>query len=155
MRARFVSTFLCAATLLGVSSSASAQSLSFGEIVGRIGGTFLGIGMAYTLEITRAPDGPFHKDASDHDLQLAENLGKLLPAGTDLQLAATGFRNLGEFVTTVRVSTNLAIPFDDLKARIVGGGEVSDAIHSLRPDIDGLIEARKARRMARDDLVRS
>jgi len=155
MRAHFVSALLCSATLLSVSSSAAAQSLSFGEIVGRIGGTFLGIGMAYTLEITRAPDGPFHKDASDHDVQLAENLGKLLPAGTDLQLAATGFRNLGEFVTTVRVSTNLAIPFDDLKAKIVGGGEVSDAIQALRPDIDGLIEARRARRMARDDLVRS
>src|SRR5688572_15923062 len=143
MRTRFASAFLCSAILLGVSSSAAAQSLSFGEIVGRIGGTFLGIGMAYTLEITRAPDGPFHKDASDHDVQLAENLGKLLPAGTDLQLAATGFRNLGEFVTTVRVSTNLAIPFDDLKAKIVGGGEVSDAIQALRPDIDGLIEARR------------
>ena len=155
MRARFVSAFLFSATLLGISSSAAAQSLSFGEIVGRIGGTFLGIGMAYTLEVTRAPDGPFHKDASDHDLQLAENLGKLLPAGTDLQVAATGFRNLGEFVTTVRVSTNLAIPFDELKEKIVGGGEVSDAIHSLRPEVDGLIEARKARQMARKDLVRS
>ena len=155
MRARFVSAFLCSVTLLGASSDAAAQSLSFGEIVGRIGGTFFGIGMAYTLEVTRAPDGPFQKDASDHDLQLAENLGKLLPAGTDLQVAATGFRNLGEFVTTVRVSANLAIPFDELKAKVVTGGEVSDAIHSLRPEVDGLIEARKARRMARDDLVRS
>ena len=155
MRAHFVSALLCSATLLAVSPSAAAQSLSFGEIVGRIGGTFLGIGMAYTLEITRAPDGPFHKDASDHDLQLAENLGKLLPAGTDLQLAATGFRNLGEFVTTVRVSSNLAIPFDELKPKVVAGGEVSDAIESLRPEVDGLIEARKARRMARQDLVRS
>jgi len=155
MRARTVSVFLCFATLLGISSSAAAQSLSFGDIIGRIGGTFLGIGMAYTLEITRAPDGPFGKDPSEHDQQLAENLGKLLPAGTDLQAAATGFRNLGEFVTTVRVSTNLEIPFDELKAKIVGGGEVSGAIESLRPELDGLIEARKARRMAREDLVRS
>ena len=107
------------------------------------------------LEITRAPDGPFAKDASEHDQQLAENLGKLLPPGTDLQVAATGFRNLGEFVTTVRVSTNLAIPFDELKEKIVGGGEVSDAIESLRPEVDGLIEARRARQMARGDLVRS
>ena len=155
MRARFVSVLLCFAAPLGVSSSAAAQALSFGEIVGRIGGTFLGIGMAYTLEITRAPDGPFAKDASEHDQQLAENLGKLLPPGTDLQVAATGFRNLGEFVTTVRVSTNLAIPFDELKAKIVGGGEVSNAIESLRPEVDGLIEARRARQMARGDLVRS
>ena len=154
MRARFVSAFLCSVTLLGASSSAAAQSLSFGEIVGRIGGTFFGIGMAYTLEVTRAPDGPFQKGANEHDQELAENLGKLLPAGTDLQVAATGFRNLGEFVTTVRVSSNLAIPFDEIKAKVVTGGEVSDAIESLRPEVDGLIEARKARRMARDDLVR-
>jgi hypothetical protein len=153
MRARFVSAFLCSATLIGASSSAAAQALSFGEIVGRIGGAFLGIGMAYTLEVTRAPDGPFGKDASEHDEKLAENLGKLLPEGTDLRAAATGFRNLGEFVTTVRVSSNLAIPFDELKSKVVAGGEVSDAIHSLRPEVDGLVEARKARRMARQDLV--
>jgi hypothetical protein len=155
MRTRFASAFLCSAILLGVSSSAAAQSLSFGEIVGRIGGTFLGIGMAYTLEVTRAADGPFQKDASEHDEKLAENLGKLLPPGTDLRMAATGFRNLGEFVTTVRISTNLAIPFDELKSKVVAGGEVSDAIESLRPEVDGLIEARKARRMARADLVPS
>ena len=154
-RTRFISAVLCSATLLAVSSSAAAQSLSFGEIVGRIGGTFFGIGMAYTLEVTRAPDGPFGRDASEHDQQLADNLGKLLPPGTDLKVAATGFRNLGEFVTTVRASTNLAIPFDELKQKIVGGGEVSDAIESLRPEVDGLIEARRARQMARGDLVRS
>ena len=155
MGTRFISAFLCSAALLGVSSSAAAQSLSFGEIVGRVGGTFFGIGMAYTLEITRAPDGPFQKDANEQDEKLAENLSKLLPPGTDLRVAATGFRNLGEFVTTVRLSTNLAIPFDELKAKIVAGGHVSDAIESLRPQVDGLIEARRARQMARGDLVRS
>jgi hypothetical protein len=46
--------------------------------------------------------------------KLSENLSKLLPAGTDLQSAASGFKNLGEFVAAVHVSHNLGIPFADL-----------------------------------------
>ena len=148
VRIRFISAVLCSATLLGAGSNAAAQS--FGDVVG----AFFGIGMAYVLETSRAPDGPFQQDASAQDEKLAENLGKLLP-GTDLQAAATGFRNLGEFVTTVRVSTNLDIPFDELKAKVVASGEISAAIESLRPGVDGLVEARKARQMARQDLRKS
>jgi hypothetical protein len=47
--------------------------------------------------------------------QLSSKLTSLLPAGTDLQTAAGGFRNLGQFVATVHVSHNLGIPFDQLK----------------------------------------
>lgn len=128
-------------------SSASAQS--FGDIVGAIAG----IGEASMLEASRAPDTPFRKDARDQDQQLARKLGSLLPPGTDPRAAATGFRNLGEFVTTVRASANLAIPFDRLKARVVAGNDVSDAIEILRPELDGLVEARRARKMAHEDLT--
>ena len=130
-------------------SSASAQS--FGDIAGAI----VGIGEASMLEASRAPDTPFRKDARDQDQELARKLGRLLPPGTDPHAAATGFRNLGEFVTTVRASTNLSIPFDQLKARIVAGNDVSDAIEVLRPGVDGLVEARRARKMAREDLTRA
>ena len=47
--------------------------------------------------------------------QLATKLGGLLPAGTNLQTAASGFKNLGQFVAAVHVSHNLDIPFDQLK----------------------------------------
>ena len=47
--------------------------------------------------------------------QLSSKLSGLLPAGTDLQTAAAGFRNLGQFVAAVHVSHNLGIPFDQLK----------------------------------------
>ena len=152
MRARFVSTCL-SFVLAGACSSAAAQS--FGDILGRVGTAWFGLREAYLLESTRAADGPFLRNASEHDQELAQSLGKLLPPGTDLRAAATGFRNLGEFVTTVRASSNLAIPFDTLKARIVAGNGVSDAIEWLRPEIDGLVEARRARKMARHDLTRS
>jgi len=47
--------------------------------------------------------------------QLSSKLSSLLPVGTDLQIAAAGFRNLGQFVAAVHVSHNLGIPFDQLK----------------------------------------
>ena len=152
MHPRVVSICL-SVMLLCTGSSAFAQS--FGDIFGRLGTAWFGLREAYLLESTRAPDGPFLRDANHHDQKLVENLGKLLPPGTDLRAAAIGFRNLGEFVTTVRVSTNLAIPFDQLKAKVVAGNDVSDAIELLRPEIDGLVEARRARKMAREDLART
>ena len=48
--------------------------------------------------------------------KLASNLENLLPSGTNLQTAAQGFKNLGQFVAAVHVSHNLSIPFDCLKA---------------------------------------
>jgi hypothetical protein len=47
--------------------------------------------------------------------QLASKLSSLLPPGTDLQTAASGFKNLGQFVAAVHVSQNLDIPFAQLK----------------------------------------
>ena len=87
--------------------------------------------------------------------RLADNVAKLLPAGTDVQAAASGFKNLGEFVAAAHVSSNLGIPFADLKAKILGGESLGGAIQALRPEADGLIEARKARARAEDDLARS
>jgi hypothetical protein len=88
------------------------------------------------------------------DPRLAGALAKLLPAGTDLRAEASGFRTLGDFVAAAHVSNNLAIPFADLKAKIVKGDSLGEAIQALRPDTDAQIEARKARAMARDDLAR-
>ncbi|HEX9255994.1 MAG TPA: hypothetical protein VF938_10625, partial [Candidatus Angelobacter sp.] len=39
--------------------------------------------------------------------KLASKLQSLLPPGTDLQTAASGFKNLGQFVAAVHVSHNL------------------------------------------------
>lgn len=84
--------------------------------------------------------------------KLSEGLAKLLPAGTDLQTAASGFRNLGEFVAAVHVSNNLGIPFADLKSRMMAGDSLGEAIRALRPDADAQVEARKARARAEDEI---
>jgi hypothetical protein len=57
--------------------------------------------------------------------KLREKLLTRLPAGTDIDLAAAGFRNLGQFVAAVNVSNNLGLSFDALKARMTGTDPVS------------------------------
>src|SRR5689334_6011330 len=68
---------------------------------------------------------------------LSSRLQPLLPAGTNLQTAATGFKNRGQFIAALHVSQNLHIPFDQLKAEMTGAGHDSlgEAIHDLRPDL--------------------
>jgi hypothetical protein len=81
---------------------------------------------------------------------LAAKLQSRLPAGTDLQQAAAGFRNLGQFVAAVNVSKNLGIPFPDLKAAMTGPDAVSlgQAIQQLRPMVDSETETTRAERDA-------
>ena len=89
--------------------------------------------------------------------QLSSKLGTLLPAGTNVQQAAAGFKNLGQFVAAVHVSKNLGIPFEDLKSKMTGSGSESlgKAIHQLKPDADAKSEAKKAKKQADNDLRES
>ena len=54
---------------------------------------------------------------------LAAKLQSRLPAGTDLNTAAAGFRNLGQFVAAVNVSKNLGLDFPTLKTAMVTDGK--------------------------------
>jgi hypothetical protein len=44
----------------------------------------------------------------------------MLPPGTNIQDAALGFKNRGQFIAAVNASTNHSIPFFELKARMTG-----------------------------------
>lgn len=99
------------------------------------------------MHVQRTPGEMLQRNA-----KLSDHLGKLLPAGTDLQGAAKGFDNLGEFVAAVHVSRNLDIPFGDLKQRMTQGESLGEAIRALRPDADAQIEQRRARGQAEQDL---
>jgi hypothetical protein len=92
--------------------------------------------------------------------KLSGRLQSLLPAGTNVQTAAAGFKNLGQFVAAVHVSHNLNIPFDELKARVTGprAESLGKAIDQLRPDLDKKTvrdDVKDARRQADDDTRRS
>ena len=52
--------------------------------------------------------------------KLDARLQKLLPAGTNVQDAAAGFKNWGQFVAATHVSQNLGISFAELKAQMTG-----------------------------------
>ena len=83
-----------------------------------------------------------------------------MPAGADVQNAARGFKNLGQFVAAAHVSHNLNIPFDQLKAKMIGpdAESLGKAIHNLRPDFSSRAadaEARKAEKQAKETLKKS
>ena len=67
--------------------------------------------------------------------KLASKLQPLLPAGTNVQDAASGFKNLGQFVAALHVSHNLGIPFDQLKTKMIAGDSLGKAIHQLNPKL--------------------
>jgi hypothetical protein len=97
------------------------------------------------------------KSASDllsQNTKLASKLQSLLPAGTDLTAASSGFKNLGQFVAAVHVSHNLGIPFDQLKATMIGPPKESlgQAIHILKPAANSNTETKKATQQATQDM---
>jgi hypothetical protein len=82
-----------------------------------------------------------------NDSTFASKIQNLLPPGTDLKAAESGFKNRGQFIAAMHVSKNLNIPFDLLKAKMTGVSTVNGqqttstpvslgkAIHALRPDM--------------------
>src|SRR5258708_15315200 len=88
---------------------------------------------------------------------LSARIQPLLPTGSTVATASTGFRNQGEFVPALHVSRNLNIPFDSLKAEMTGKNPVSlgQAIHDLRPSLSrGTVkgDVHMAQRQADQDI---
>jgi len=84
--------------------------------------------------------------------QLSSRLQSLLPAGTNLTDAASGFKNLGQFVAAIHVAHNLGISFNDLKAKMISGENLGQAIHTLDPNVNAKREAKKANKQSKNDL---
>ncbi|HEV2494282.1 MAG TPA: hypothetical protein VG204_14550 [Terriglobia bacterium] len=86
--------------------------------------------------------------------KLSSKLQPLLPPNTNLQDAARGFKNLGQFVAAAHVSHNLGIPFDQLKSMMTGSqhDSLGKAIHALKPDADSKAEAKQAVKQADEDI---
>lgn len=95
-----------------------------------------------------------------HNTALASKLHALLPAGTNIQTAANGFKNLGQFVAAVHVAHNLHIPFDELKAKMTGPNAESlgHAIRDLEPNLSSQTvksDVKTGERQAKQDLEES
>ena len=86
---------------------------------------------------------------------LASKLQSRLPPGTDLNTAAAGFRNLGQFVAAVNVSNNLGLDFPTLKtAMVTDGKSLGQAIQAQKSTVDGTTVATRAEHDA-DTEIRS
>src|SRR5262245_44851392 len=81
-----------------------------------------------------------------NDAAFRSKIQSLLPPGTDIKTAESGFKNHGQFIAALHVSKNLNIPLDQLKAKMTGVAATSStvqtsstavslgkAIHALRP----------------------
>jgi hypothetical protein len=75
---------------------------------------------------TDGPGTPIDPTMNKAQQKLAQNanlrakLQTRLPLGTDINAAAAGFRNLGQFVAAVNVAYNHGISFDALRQRMTG-----------------------------------
>jgi hypothetical protein len=85
---------------------------------------------------------------------LVARLTPLLPPGTTLAAAATGFKNQGQFIAALHVARNLNIPFAKLKAEMTGTDHDSlgQAIHELQPTANAKTAAKTAEQEARADI---
>jgi hypothetical protein len=90
--------------------------------------------------------------------KLSSTVQTLLPDGTKVQEAATGFKELGEFVAAVHISKNLNIPFDQFKSKVTGGDSLGKAIKELNPTMDHKeikSEVKKGKQQAKEDIKAS
>lgn len=67
--------------------------------------------------------------------QLKARLEAMLPSGTTLEQAASGFKNQGQFIAALEASKNNNIAFADLKTAMTGNPPLSlgQAIDKLKP----------------------
>lgn len=86
--------------------------------------------------------------------KLAAKLEPLLPPGTNLNEAASGFKKLGQFVAALHASRNLGIPFDQLKSKLVGKDKesLSKALEELSPAANTKAELKKVSKQTDADL---
>jgi hypothetical protein len=86
---------------------------------------------------------------------LAARVKPLLPEGTTMTQASSGFKNQGQFIAALHVAHNLNIPFDQLKAKMTGSESMSlgAAIHAVKPELSQAKaneEAKKGEREAKE-----
>jgi hypothetical protein len=87
---------------------------------------------------------------------LASKVALRLPPGTDVMAAAAGFKNLGQFVAAANVSNNLQISFTELKAKMMTGMSLGQAIQTVRPlTASPTVEAQRAEYDARGLIAES
>lgn len=87
-------------------------------------------------------------------VELQQRLKPVLNEGTNLKMAADGFRSGEQFAAVAHAARNLGVPFMVLKQQVVDEGKsLASAIRDLKPDVDAAKEAIRARTLARADVA--
>jgi hypothetical protein len=90
--------------------------------------------------------------ASDPEVQ--KRLKPVLNRGTNLAMAAEGFRDAEQFAAVAYAARNTKIPFMVLKHRVLEEGKsLTDAIAESKGGADAAAEARRARAEAREHVA--
>jgi hypothetical protein len=85
---------------------------------------------------------------------LQKRLKDVLNQGTNLEVAAEGFRDGEQFAAVAHAARNTGAPFMVLKDRVVTKRmSLTAAIRDAKPDVNAAAEANRARRMARADVA--
>ena len=148
-----------------VSSSTDGKVLSFTTAAGHNFNKYFGVDAGIPVYIVRAsgsvPGSRSSNGMGDAFVDLRLSLDNrwfgysaTLPV-TNLQAASQGFNVLWVFVAAVHISDNLGIPFDQLKTAAQTSGNLSNAIHMLKPDADVKAAVREAALQAVDDVEES
>ena len=87
---------------------------------------------------------------------LVSRIQPLLPRGSSIASASSGFKNDGQFLAALHAAQNLSIPFPTLKNAVTGATAVSlvQAIRVMRRSVDATAEANRAEQQATGDLRR-
>jgi hypothetical protein len=94
------------------------------------------------------------RPVSPQSPELEHRLKPLLNRGTNMELAAEGFKDWRDFATIAHASHNTQVPFVVLKHHVLNEGRTLESVISeLKPDLDAKAEVSRAREEAAQDLA--
>jgi hypothetical protein len=86
--------------------------------------------------------------------ELEHRVKPLLKKGTNMDVAAEGFKDWRDFATIAHASHNTQVPFMVLKHHVLNEGRTLESVISeFKPDLDAKAEASRAREEASQDLA--
>ena len=86
--------------------------------------------------------------------EVQQRMRAVLNRGTDVRIAAEGFRDARQFATIAHAARNTQVPFVVLKHHVLNEGKTLAAvIREFKPDLDANAEVTRARSAAAEDLA--
>ena len=86
--------------------------------------------------------------------EVQQRMKAVLNKGTDVRIAAEGFRDARQFATIAHAARNTQVPFVVLKHHVLNEGKsLAAVIREFKPGLDANAEVNRARSAAAEDLA--